>query len=271
MSKKKNRKKPSGKQAETPCNVTLENRLAEYFALDQFRKSTQGASSAWEGFQRQTAYICSRIASCSDADYYPETVEDLAVVHFDKSLELVQIKSVSDDFSLSKLEPERKDSFFAHVLHFHCIGVAVIPRVVVFGRLGPEMAGFVAGEASAKASIKKKLEKRYPEEFVSFILASLKIETCDENKLRNDVIAFLEESFEASVAPDFVSKELTIKVEDSSRSRLAINGGWLSAAARQIAQKAAALRGYAAQYGIKLYPLSEMASNPLPPRRKGRV
>lgn len=268
MSKKKNRKKPSGKQAETPCNVTLENRLAEYFALDQFRKSTQGASSAWEGFQRQTAYICSRIASCSDADYYPETVEDLAVVHFDKSLELVQIKSVSDDFSLSKLEPERKDSFFAHVLHFHCIGVAVIPRVVVFGRLGPEMAGFVAGEASAKASIKKKLEKRYPEEFVSFILASLKIETCDENKLRNDVIAFLEESFEASVAPDFVSKELTIKVEDSSRSRLAINGGWLSAAARQIAQKAAALRGYAAQYGIKLYPLSEMASNPLSPEEK---
>lgn len=130
------------------------------------------------------------------------------------------------------------------------------------------MAGFVAGEASAKASIKKKLEKRYPEEFVSFILASLKIETCDENKLRNDVIAFLEESFEASVAPDFVSKELTIKVEDSSRSRLAINGGWLSAAARQIAQKAAALRGYAAQYGIKLYPLSEMASNPLPPEEK---
>ena len=43
----------------------------------------------------------------------------------------------------------------------------------------------------------------------------MKIETCDENKLRNDVIAFLEESFEASVAPDFVSKELTIKVEDS--------------------------------------------------------
>lgn len=42
MSKKKNRKKPSGKQAETPCNVTLENRLTEYFALDQFRKSTQG-------------------------------------------------------------------------------------------------------------------------------------------------------------------------------------------------------------------------------------
>lgn len=112
MGKRKNRKKPSGKQAKMSCNVTLENRLAEYFALDQFRKSTQGASSAWEGFQRQTAYICSRIASCSDADYYPETVEDLAVVHFDKSLELVQIKSVSDDFSLSKLEPEREDSFF---------------------------------------------------------------------------------------------------------------------------------------------------------------
>lgn len=268
MSKKKNRKKSSGKRAKTSCGVTLENRLAEYFALDQFGKSTQGASSAWEGFQRQTAYICSRIASCSDADYYPETVEDLAVVHLDKSLELVQVKSVSDDFSLSKLEPEKEDSFFAHVFHFHRIGVAVIPRVVVFGRLGPEMAGFVAGEASAKASIKKKLEKRYPEEFVSFVLASLKIETCDEGKLRNDVIAFLEESFEASVAPDFLSKELAIKVEDSSRSRQAINGGWLSAAARQIAQKAAALRGYAAQYGIKLNPLSEMASNPLSPEEK---
>ena len=112
MSKKKNHKKSSGEQAKTLCGVALENRLTEYFALDQFRKSTQGASSAWEGFQRQTAYICSRIASCSDADYYPETVEDLAVVHLDKSLELVQIKSVSDDFSLSKLKPERADSFF---------------------------------------------------------------------------------------------------------------------------------------------------------------
>ena len=268
MSKRKNRKKSSGEQVKTPCNVTLENRLAEYFALNQFRRSTQGASSAWEGFQRQTAYICSRIASCSDADYYPETVEDLAVVHFDKSLELVQIKSVSGDFSLSKLEPEREDSFFAHVLYFHRIGVAVIPRVVVFGRLGLEMAGFAAGKASAKASVKEKLEKRYPEEFVSFILASLKIETCNEGKLRSDVIAFLEKSFEASIAPDLVAKELTIKVEDSSRSRQAINSGWLTAAARQIAQKAAALRGYAAQYGIKLNPLSEMASNPLPPEEK---
>ena len=46
MGKRKNRKKPSGKQAKMPCNVTLENRLTEYFALDQFRKSTQGASSA---------------------------------------------------------------------------------------------------------------------------------------------------------------------------------------------------------------------------------
>ena len=116
MSKKKNHKKSSGEQAKTLCGVALENWLTEYFALDQFRKSTQGASSAWEGFQRQTAYICSRIASCSDADYYPETVEDLAVVHLDKSLELVQIKSVSDDFSLSKLKPERADSFFCPCL-----------------------------------------------------------------------------------------------------------------------------------------------------------
>lgn len=154
---------------------------------------------------------------------------------------------------------------------FTASGLLFIPRVVVFGRLGSEMAGFVAGEASAKASIKKKLEKRYPEEFVSFILASLKIETCDENKLRNDVIAFLEESFEASVAPDFVSKELTIKVEDSSRSRLAINGGWLSAAARQIAQKAAALRGYAGPIWNKALPTFRDGVQSSAPRRKGRV
>lgn len=155
MSKKKNRKKPSGKQVETPCNVTLENRLAEYFALDQFRKSTQGASSAWEGFQRQTAYICSRIAGCSDADYYPETVEDLAVAHFDKSLELVQIKSVSDDLSLSKLEPERKDSFLPMSSTFTALGLPSSPGLSYSEGSGPKWRASSPGRHQRKHRLKR--------------------------------------------------------------------------------------------------------------------
>lgn len=62
----------------------------------------------------------------AEADYYPETVEDLAIVYPDERLELVQIKSVSDPFALSVLAPGKEDSFFEHVKHFYDLGLRVV-------------------------------------------------------------------------------------------------------------------------------------------------
>lgn len=143
--------------------------LSSYFAVERFRKSIQGADSAWTGFQRQTAYISWRIAMDAEADYYPETVEDLAIVYPDERLELVQIKSVSDPFALSVLAPGKEDSFFEHVKHFYDLGLRVVPKVAVFGSLGSEMLGFVSGDENAVASIKTKLAKKYDEQYTAFL------------------------------------------------------------------------------------------------------
>lgn len=111
--------------------------LSSYFAVERFRKSIQGADSAWTGFQRQTVYISWRIAIDAEADYYPETVEDLAIVYPDERLELVQIKSVSDPFALSVLAPGKEDSFFEHMKHFYDLGGSRTSNAAMTWSTGP--------------------------------------------------------------------------------------------------------------------------------------
>lgn len=99
MGKRNRRRKASVKYETVEVNVSIKEQLANYFDSNLFSDSVRGASSAWEGFQRQTIYICSRIAEGVKANYLPETVEDLAVIFPDESLELVQVKSISSDFT----------------------------------------------------------------------------------------------------------------------------------------------------------------------------
>lgn len=265
MGKRNRRRKASVKYETVEVNVSVKEQLANYFDSNLFSDSVRGASSAWEGFQRQTIYICSRIAEGVKANYLPETVEDLAVIFPDESLELVQVKSISNDFTLSVLKPNKEDSFFRHIFHFYKLGIRVIPKIVVFGKLGAEMANFASGDVSSKNAIAKKLSNYFPDQadFVSYLLETLIVEECEEDALKDCVYRNLGDFFEASVAPDMVFRELTTKVEECSRSRGSIDGDWLISASRQIAQKAAALRGCANQYGITIQPLSNIASESL--------
>lgn len=265
MGKRKRRKKVNVKPTAAKPVATIQEQLKKYFESNIFSDSVRGASSAWEGFQRQTIYICSRIAEGVKANYLPETVEDLAVIFPDESLELVQVKSISSDFTLSVLKPNKEDSFFRHIIHFYKLGIRVIPKIVVFGKLGAEMANFVSGDVSSKNAIAKKLSNYFPDQadFVSYLLETLIVEECEEDALKDCIYRNLGDFFEASVAPDMVFRELTTKVEECSRSRGSIDGDWLISASRQIAQKAAALRGCANQYGITIQPLSNIASESL--------
>lgn len=265
MGKRKRRKKVNVKPTAAKPVATIQEQLKNYFESNIFSDSVRGASSAWEGFQRQTIYICSRIAEGVKANYLPETVEDLAVIFPDESLELVQVKSISSDFTLSVLKPNKEDSFFRHIIHFYKLGIRVIPKIVVFGKLGAEMANFVSGDVSSKNAIAKKLSNYFPDQadFVSYLLETLIVEECEEDALKDCIYRNLGDFFEASVAPDMVFRELTTKVEECSRSRGSIDGDWLISASRQIAQKAAALRGCANQYGITIQPLSNIVSESL--------
>ena len=270
MGRKKSGKAFSKRMPRKLTRAEVEKKLAEYYGLDQFNKSIRGASSAWEGFQRQTVYICSRIAECQEGEFYPETVEDLAVLYQDGSIELVQVKSVTNAFSLSRLTPGGRDSFFSHVYHFYHMGISVIPKIVVFGQLGKEMSAFIAGEETAIKAVKDKLSKSYSQEFASFIVKSLKIDVCDEEDLRGKLPALVGSTFEGSIAPDLVCNELTVKVEECSRNRTAIKPIWLTRASREISQKAASLRGYRSQYGVKLNPLSEVEARAIRSDEKER-
>ena len=235
--------------------------LSSYFAVERFRKSIQGADSAWTGFQRQTAYISWRIAMDAEADYYPETVEDLAIVYPDERLELVQIKSVSDPFALSVLAPGKEDSFFEHVKHFYDLGLRVVPKVAVFGSLGSEMLGFASGDEDAVASIKTKLAKKYDEQYTAFLADNLIVEACEEKTVDAEIHKYFSSQIEAAIAPKLFANELAIKVEFCSRHRQTINREWIETSIRDIALKAAALHGLSTQLGTTLLPLSRVPDN----------
>ncbi len=71
MGKRNRRKKVRIKQESVKSGVSLKEQLTNYFDSNLFSGSVRGASSAWEGFQRQTIYICSRIAEGAEASYLP--------------------------------------------------------------------------------------------------------------------------------------------------------------------------------------------------------
>lgn len=75
-------------------------------------KSDIGARAAWKGFSSQTTYIAYRLMILEDEfDMFPENVEDLMIKEGNEVKELIQIKNISADLSLSDFKPSKQDSF----------------------------------------------------------------------------------------------------------------------------------------------------------------
>ncbi|MEY8325949.1 hypothetical protein AALB47_18875 [Lachnospiraceae bacterium 54-11] len=102
-------------------------------------KSEIGSEAAWRGFSTQTLYIARRLLTAEDDEQlYPEQVEDLMIMRKGKIIELVQVKNLSDDLSLSDLSPKKNDSFFRRCLKFKK-SEKICLKIVSFGNIGPEL------------------------------------------------------------------------------------------------------------------------------------
>lgn len=104
---------------------------------DETIKSEIGTEAAWRGFSTQTLYIAKRLLEAeNNVQLYPEHIEDLMIMENKKVIELVQVKNLSTDLSLSDLSPKKTDSFFRRCLAYKDYDICL--KIVSFGNIGLE-------------------------------------------------------------------------------------------------------------------------------------
>ncbi|HPR97349.1 MAG TPA: hypothetical protein PK466_13545 [Thermotogota bacterium] len=233
----------------------------------KFDKSDQGSYAAWKGFSTQTLYIANRlIHETQEYNYYPETVEDLMIRQNDKIIELVQVKNLKEDFTLSKLSPDKNDSFFRRCLSFKEEHQDVILKVICFGTIGNEFEKFMNGEESAIASIKKKLLKinetndngmkvAYTEDEIDWLLKNLRIEKVEEQVLCTALKESLSQDILSMAAPDVISDVLTQYISTLSYKRGSTSKLVWGKKLQSIALGLASISGAQAQFGKTIFPL----------------
>lgn len=233
-----------------------------------------GADNAWRGFMLQALYIGDRVSRCEeDAVYMPETVEDLAVVSCaggdDERIELVQVKSKqSDALSLSHLKPKKPtvapdedDSFLGHLWRFWSQGFEVSARVVSFGEVGQELAS-VSENLREGRSLRKKLVEGhgYDDGFCDWLATHLEIDRADETALSQSLRASLGEHAETAAAAELAENYVKAYMYDCCRNREHITPGSWRERLAAFGVQAASARGYLANYGQTIVPLSEYLS-----------
>ena len=153
---------------------------------DNVLQSEKGAEAAWRGFSTQTLYIAGRLLECDDNElkFYPEQVEDLLVKRGKSISELVQVKNLTKDLSLSDLSPQKQDSFFRRCLKYKD-NEEIILKVVSFGNVGSEMLTLLQADSRTDTSIAKKLVSYgYTIEDVEWLLTHLQVEKVSEDVLQ---------------------------------------------------------------------------------------
>lgn len=76
---------------------------------EEIIKSEIGTEAAWRGFSTQTLYIANWLLLAeNNVALYPECVEDLMIKKREEVIELVQVKNLSNDLSLSDLRAKMR-------------------------------------------------------------------------------------------------------------------------------------------------------------------
>lgn len=149
-------------------------------------QSETGAEAAWRGFSTQTLYTAKRLLECNvnEFEFYPEQVEDLLIKKEGRIYELVQVKNLSKDLSLSDLSPNKEDSFFRRCLRYK-ENTEIILRVVSFGNIGSEIDTLLKTNNKLETNIAKKLKSYgYAVEDIKWLLTHLQVEKVNEDELQ---------------------------------------------------------------------------------------
>jgi len=223
----------------------------------EFTRSEVGTKAAWKGFSSQTSYIAYRLMLLNDeSTFYPEQAEDLMVKKDNIPQELVQVKNLKADLTLSHLSPQKSDSFFRRCLSYKSENTELILKVVSFGNIGNELSGFMNNDKDCVKSLRKKmLEYGYSEDEIGWLFQNLKFEQIDESVILNDVYSILETKIEAMAAPRVILDVLINYVSNLSRTNSYTSKTIWGQKISELALDLASISGLVKQYGQTLIPI----------------
>ena len=220
-------------------------------------KSDIGAKAAWKGFSSQTVYIAYRLMILEEKfDIYPENVEDLMIKEDNKVKELIQVKNINTDLTLSHLKPKNNDSFFRRVLEYKSEDVKI--KVISFGNIGFELEQVnKKNEEGIKNFKKKMLDYNYTEEEIKWIIKHIEIKKENEELLRRKIFEKLNENFKTSIASNIIFDCLINYISNLSRKVQMTNSKIWNNKVNDIIKDIVSIKGMHEQYGKTILNLSD--------------
>ncbi len=224
-------------------------------------KSEIGSEAAWRGFSTQTLYIAKRLLTAENDDQlYPEQVEDLMITRKERIIELVQVKNLSDDLSLSDLSPKKNDSFFRRCLKFKK-SEEICLKIVSFGNIGSELQNMLKEKEKEKSSIYNKLlSYGYSENDTLWLLNHLEIEEIRESEIENTIKETMKKYVEI-VAYNLVKDNLIYYIYKLSREKGYTSKKCWEEKVNNIVKDLMAIDSMQRQYQRTIIPLYDYKSN----------
>lgn len=220
-------------------------------------KSDIGARAAWKGFSSQTVYIAYRLMILEDKlDMYPENVEDLMIKKDNKVEELIQVKNISIDLTLSHLKPQDKDSFFRRVLEYKSEDLKI--KVISFGNIGFELEQLNKRNTDGIKNFKKKmLGYNYTEQEINWIIEHIEIKKESEVSLKEKIFEKLNKDFKTSIATNIIFDCLINYISNLSRKVEMTNNEIWNNKVNEIIKDIVSIKGMHEQYGKTILNLSD--------------
>lgn len=227
--------------------------------MSNFVKSDKGAKAAWKGFSSQTTYIASRLIDLpSNFELHPEKIEDLLITKNGVPEELIQIKNLTTNLTLSDLNPAEDDSFFRRCLSIKKQNMNITLKVVSFGKIGQELNNFPDNTSVEFFRIEKKLiDIGYLKEEIHWLSDRLTLEIVDEEILLRQIKENFSENIETMAAPQIILDILTQYVANLSRYSKHTSKTLWKEKIQQIGLDLAALSGVSKEYGNSFIPMTE--------------
>ncbi|MEK3792953.1 hypothetical protein MKX42_14580 [Paenibacillus sp. FSL R7-0204] len=231
-----------------------------------FSKSDLGAQASWKGYSSQTLYIASRVvADINSLEYFPEHLEDLLIKSDDEVSEIVQIKDLGSDLSISSLASTsaslKNEGFFRRVLSLRKPeSKRIVVKVVHFGELGDELEGFINGVTSSLESIKDKLVRNHHLllEEVEWITERMIFEKVDKEVLQLKIAEQIKSHIPTMIAPSIMQDLLIQYISDLSKNKGYTSKSIWQEKIHQIGRDMASIDGYFREYGSSLIRLSDI-------------
>lgn len=235
----------------------------------QFSKSDLGAQASWKGYSSQTLYIASRIVQDHGLfEYFPEQLEDLLIKCDGEVSEIIQIKDLEANLSISNLSSTsssmNNEGFFRRVLSLQKKeNKPIVVKVVHFGELGDELLGLAEKRADSLKKIEDKLIKHHGilKEEAKWLMDRMVFEKANKDTLQlaieDQIKGYIPTMIASNIMQDFLIQYVSNLSKTKGFTSKAI---WLEKI-HQIGNDMASLDGYFREYGSSLIRLSDIKTH----------